>query len=132
MLFLSGFLTRVLCFKPAPDSPGYCPRRRRYATAQVLAVFFCVAFMATRSIHRFDVSKQFVQPYVTRYYPISPRRSRNMFNRNLVRFAVFVCTGMLVFMTASFDDSRSTSAAVGSSANPLTEKWEGPYGGVPP
>src|SRR5687768_16578290 len=55
-----------------------------------------------------------------------------MFNCNLVRFAVFVCTGMLVFMTASFDDSRSTSAAIGSSANPLTEKWEGPYGGVPP
>ena len=54
-----------------------------------------------------------------------------MFKSIFVRVALSLCVCALVFMTASQNDS-GRSAAAGSAANPLTEKWEGPYGGVPP
>src|SRR5215203_1948833 len=53
-----------------------------------------------------------------------------MFNQSLVRFALLVCAGVLVVMTIlSFEPSQVAEAAA---ANPLLEKWVGPYGGVPP
>ena len=53
-----------------------------------------------------------------------------MFNRSLVRFALLVCAGAFVLMTiANTETSRASEAMA---ANPLLEKWGGPYGGVPP
>lgn len=53
-----------------------------------------------------------------------------MFNQNLVRFAMLVCAGAIVFMTIlHFEPTRAAEAPA---ANPLLEKWVGPYGGVPP
>ncbi|HEX6126395.1 MAG TPA: M3 family metallopeptidase [Pyrinomonadaceae bacterium] len=52
-----------------------------------------------------------------------------MFNRNLFRFLVLTCVVALLFMTVTQSDlSRAASAET----NPLMQKWEGPYGGVPP
>ena len=53
-----------------------------------------------------------------------------MFKSSLIRYALLVCTAALVFMTVSKD--RVGQAASATAANPLTQKWEGPYGGVPP
>jgi peptidyl-dipeptidase Dcp len=52
-----------------------------------------------------------------------------MFNRNLFRFALLVCAGALLFMTTL---QNEPSQAAASASNPLTGKWEGPYGGIPP
>lgn len=49
-----------------------------------------------------------------------------MFIRNLVRFALLTCVCALIFMTTSMTEPGA--AAV----NPLVQKWEGPFGGVPP
>ncbi|HUR99775.1 MAG TPA: M3 family metallopeptidase [Pyrinomonadaceae bacterium] len=53
-----------------------------------------------------------------------------MFNRSLVRLAMLACAGLLVVMTIS--NSEPSRAAEAPAANPLLEKWVGPYGGVPP
>src|SRR5688500_1476594 len=58
-----------------------------------------------------------------------PKESEIMVNRNLFRFALTVCVGVLVFMTASQNESSLVEA---SEVNPLLAKWEGPYGGMPP
>ena len=52
-----------------------------------------------------------------------------MLKTYLVRFALLTCAGALLFMTTLQSDSGVTTAAP---ANPLLEKWVGPYGGVPP
>ncbi len=52
-----------------------------------------------------------------------------MFNRNPVRFLLLACAGALIFMTAS-QNELSRAAMYGN--NPLTHKWGGPYGGIPP
>lgn len=53
-----------------------------------------------------------------------------MFNRSLVRFALLVCAGALVFMTVLHTEPGH--AAEAPAVNPLLQKWAGPYGGVPP
>ena len=52
-----------------------------------------------------------------------------MSNLSFIRFALVVCAAALVFMTAAIND---TSQAAMHEGNPLTHKWEGPYGGIPP
>jgi len=47
----------------------------------------------------------------------------------LVRLALLTCAGAILFMTTLQPESGVTAAAP---ANPLLEKWVGPYGGVPP
>ena len=54
-----------------------------------------------------------------------------MFKSIYVRFALMSCACALVFMTASQIDP-SHAAGTGAVANPLTQKWEGPFGGIPP
>ena len=54
-----------------------------------------------------------------------------MIKSMFVRFALMSCACALVFMTASQFDSTQ-AAATEALANPLTQKWEGPYGGIPP
>lgn len=46
-----------------------------------------------------------------------------------IRFALLVCAGALLSMTASQND---TSHAAVHEGGPLVHKWGGPYGGVPP
>ena len=53
-----------------------------------------------------------------------------MFNRSLFHLAVLVCAGVFVFMTILH--SEPGHAAEAQAANPLLQKWVGPYGGVPP
>src|SRR5262245_10201120 len=57
-----------------------------------------------------------------------PGEFRKMFHRSLVFFAAITAALGVIFMT---DFSTDAVAAEGLS-NPLTEKWVGPYGGVPP
>ena len=52
-----------------------------------------------------------------------------MLKTYLVRFALLMCAAALLFMTILQPESGITTAAP---ANPLLEKWAGPYGGVPP
>ena len=54
-----------------------------------------------------------------------------MIKTMFVRFALMSCACALVFMTASQIDPTQ-AAATEAVANPLTQKWEGPYGGIPP
>lgn len=54
-----------------------------------------------------------------------------MFHQRFLSIALLVCVGALLFMTASeYENGRAAAAEVAS--NPLIEKWEGPFGGVPP
>src|SRR5215212_3021058 len=46
-----------------------------------------------------------------------------------VRFALLVCAGALLSMTAS---QNNTSQAAAHEGDPLVHKWGGKYGGVPP
>jgi peptidyl-dipeptidase Dcp len=52
-----------------------------------------------------------------------------MFKSSFVRIALLVCAGALLIMTAS---QNRKSQAADHDGNPLTHKWEGPYGGIPP
>ncbi len=52
-----------------------------------------------------------------------------MFNRYLVRFSLLACAGALIFMTVSHNEPGRAAA---HDTNPLTHKWVGPYGGIPP
>lgn len=54
-----------------------------------------------------------------------------MFHQRFLSIALLVCVGALLFMTASENENGRTAAAE-VAANPLIEKWEGPFGGVPP
>ena len=54
-----------------------------------------------------------------------------MFHRHVTRLFVICAAGILIFMTNP--QIEKTGAAPEKAApNPLTEKWEGPYGGIPP
>ena len=53
-----------------------------------------------------------------------------MFKSTFVRIALLVCSGVLTFMTVSVIEPGQAAPVVAS--NPLTEKWQGPYGGIPP
>ena len=53
-----------------------------------------------------------------------------MFSSRSIRFALLVCAGLLTFMTASVIEPGQ--AAPAADTNPLTNNWEGPYGGIPP
>jgi peptidyl-dipeptidase Dcp len=53
-----------------------------------------------------------------------------MFKLSSIRFALLVCAASLLFMTSSRNET--SHAAVSETTNPLTQKWEGPYGGIPP
>jgi len=52
-----------------------------------------------------------------------------MFKRSIIGLFVLAIAG-LVFVMNSFSEKSAASEA--PAANPLTEKWSGPYGGVPP
>ena len=52
-----------------------------------------------------------------------------MFKSSFVRIALLVCAVALLFMTST---QNEMSHAALLESNPLTQKWEGPYGGVPP
>ncbi len=53
-----------------------------------------------------------------------------MLNRNLVRSALVFGAAAFLLMTVSQNDTTRVSAF--SETNPLLQKWEGPYGGIPP
>ena len=53
-----------------------------------------------------------------------------MFNRSLFHLAVLVCAGAFLSMTILH--SEPGHAAEAQTANPLLQKWVGPYGGLPP
>ncbi|HKP69177.1 MAG TPA: M3 family metallopeptidase, partial [Pyrinomonadaceae bacterium] len=53
-----------------------------------------------------------------------------MLSKILVRSALLVCAGVLTFMTVSVIEPGQ--AAPAAETNPLTQNWEGPYGGIPP
>jgi peptidyl-dipeptidase Dcp len=53
-----------------------------------------------------------------------------MIQRNIVRFAVLTAAILCIFMIKP--TTQNTDAAAGPPVNPMTEKWSGPYGGVPP
>jgi peptidyl-dipeptidase Dcp len=52
-----------------------------------------------------------------------------MFKLSFVRIALLLPVATLLFMTAS---EHKTSLAAANEANPLTQEWAGPYGGIPP
>src|SRR5688572_1498398 len=52
-----------------------------------------------------------------------------MTKTSFVRFALFVFTAAVLFMTVSLNE---TSKAAIAEPSTLTQKWEGPYGGIPP
>lgn len=53
-----------------------------------------------------------------------------MIQRNFVRFAVLTAAILCIFMLKP--TSQTIDAAEIPHANPMTQKWTGPYGGVPP
>ena len=54
-----------------------------------------------------------------------------MHYRHVARLFVLCATGFLIFMTNSYVN-KIDAAPETAAANPLTAKWEGPYGGIPP
>ena len=54
-----------------------------------------------------------------------------MFQRHGIRLFVFAAASLFIFMTNSHIN-QSSAAPETAFANPLTAKWEGPYGGIPP
>ena len=52
-----------------------------------------------------------------------------MFKSSFFRIALLVCAGALLFMTSTQNEKGHAALL---ETNPLTLKWEGPYGGVPP
>ena len=54
-----------------------------------------------------------------------------MLHRHIARLLALVLAGLLIFMTNSLNTTSSASSET-VAANPLTAKWEGPYGGIPP
>ncbi len=54
-----------------------------------------------------------------------------MFHRHVTRLFVLCAAGILIFMTNPQID-KIGAAPEKAVPNPLTEKWEGPYGGIPP
>ena len=59
------------------------------------------------------------------------RRNIKMLHRHIARLLALVLAGLLIFMTNSLNTTSSASSET-VAANPLTAKWEGPYGGIPP
>ena len=53
-----------------------------------------------------------------------------MIHRNIIRFAVLIAAILCIFMLNP--TTQTTDASSVPPANPMTEKWSGPYGGVPP
>ena len=53
-----------------------------------------------------------------------------MFSSIFVRSAVLACAAVLTFMTVSVIEPGQASSV--AETNPLTQNWEGPYGGTPP
>ncbi len=69
------------------------------------------------------------------------RRTIKMFQRSSVRLFVLAAAGFFIFMTNSHITKTSavvepvtdtTAAVFGAATNPLTARWTGPYGGIPP
>lgn len=50
--------------------------------------------------------------------------------KNLIRAGLLTAAAAMIFMT--MPETDASQAAVQPAANPLTEKWAGPFGGVPP
>ena len=63
-----------------------------------------------------------------------------MFQRNATRLFVLAAAGFFIFMTnshitktgAAVEPATVTHAAFDPTTNPLTAKWTGRYGGLPP
>ena len=55
-----------------------------------------------------------------------------MFSSNLVRIALVSCVTALLLMTLTTSVIEPGHASPVAEVNPLTEKWVGPYGGIPP
>ena len=59
------------------------------------------------------------------------RRITKMFHRRVIRLLALIAAGTFIFMTNS-DINKTGAAPENAAANPLTAKWKGPYGGIPP
>ena len=54
-----------------------------------------------------------------------------MFHRHVTRLFLLCVAGILIFMTNPQND-KTVAAPEIAAANPLTARWAGPYGGIPP